>query len=247
MRLTISEYWNSGPSASGWRMTTPPTCIGIPASSAYRKEASVADSRSVIPPSWHSRSAPSQVSRGPWRGAAGHPGSGRRRSGIRPLEQLGQPGHTEARGTQRGPPVDHRDVDHLTGRRPHVRGQPGQEEQPRPELVHGDDPPTEVAWQQPKPPMTDLDDADVPGDQEQHAADHFRRPDQVIDLLGLEPGDEDVDQADRERQGAAEQHEGRHPAGPARLVSPPAPTVLAQGTVLVDAARRVDLLHQGGV
>src|SRR6478672_10315150 len=166
MRLTISEYWTSGPASSGLRITTPPTCIGIPASSAYRKEASVADSRSVIRPSWHSRTAASQVSRGPRRGTLSGRRCDGRRAGVRPLEKLGQSGHAEARGTKRGPPVDHRDIDHLTGRRAHVRGQPGQEEQPRPELVHGDDPPTEVAWQQPKPPMTDLDDADVPGDQE---------------------------------------------------------------------------------
>src|SRR5664279_1341107 len=62
MRSTMSEYWNSAPSGpSGPRITTPPTCMGDPASSAYRNAASVSESRSVIPPWWHSGTVPIQA------------------------------------------------------------------------------------------------------------------------------------------------------------------------------------------
>src|SRR6478609_3777635 len=106
------------------------------------------------------------------------------------LEELEDPTHREAHRPGEGPPVDQPLVHHRGRGRPRERGEPGQEEQDRADLVDADDPPAEVVDDPPDAPVPDLDERQVSRDQEADAADDVRQPDPAValargELLGV--------------------------------------------------------------
>ena len=113
----------------------------------------------------------------------------------------------------------------VRGRRARVRREPGEEEEDRAELVDGHDPPVEDAGPHPDVAVAHLEHRQPTRAEEAEAAEDVGEPDPPVGLPRGEALGERRDQADREEQGAHEQHDRTEPAALARPVAPPAQPV----------------------
>src|SRR6478609_10686840 len=98
------------------------------------------------------------------------------------VEDLDHAADREAGGTREGPPVDDSRVHRRRRRRADERGEPGEEEQDRADLVDRDDPPVELVGVQPDVAASDLELREVPRDQEADAPEDVGKPDPAVRL-----------------------------------------------------------------
>ena len=111
----------------------------------------------------------------------------------------------------------------VAGRGADEGGDRGDHEERRADLVDDRDPPAEVGAAAARPVAVHLGQGEVAGDEEEHAADDFRRPDEAVHLGGGEVADQRRQQAGAEVEGADEEGDGARPVEPPRLSRPPAP------------------------